>query len=361
VEPIVKNFLRRLFSQPEETSKDVSQENTAPTAVQDPVPAAAPEPLTVVKTTDAEAVTNEAAVPAENLLGKTTPLGDGRFNIMDGATRPLSPDMGFLNAALNATNFSNHILFGQASDIGVIRSNNQDAAYSFLSTGRSSEERPDFGLFIIADGMGGHHDGEKASAISTRSMATQITHKIFLPLITSGRAALDAPITETLNDSVLKANNDVIAHVPDGGTTLTAVTIIGDLAYVAHVGDSRVYLLNNGTIEQVTRDHSLVQRLLELDQLTPEEAADHPQKNVLYRALGQNDNLEVDTLTRRLPPRARLLLCSDGLWNQVEEQEILEIVLKNVNPQDSCNQLVAMANSRGGIDNVSVILLQMPG
>lgn len=357
----MKNFLRRLFSQPEEARKTVSQDTVAPIAVQEAVPTVSQEPVPAAKTTEVEQLMSETMIQPEHPLGQTAPLNEGRFNIMDGATRPLSPDMGFLNAALNATNFSNHILFGQASDIGVIRSNNQDAAYSFLSTGRSSEERPDFGLFIIADGMGGHHDGEKASAISTRSMATQITHKIFLPLIGSGRTGLDAPITETLNDSVLKANNDVIAQVPDGGTTLTAVTIIGDLAYVAHVGDSRVYLINNGAIEQVTRDHSLVQRLLELDQLTPEEAADHPQKNVLYRALGQNDNLEVDTLTRRLPPRARLLLCSDGLWNQVEEQEILEVVLKNPNPQDSCNQLVAMANSRGGIDNVSLILLQMPG
>ncbi|MEO8397294.1 MAG: SpoIIE family protein phosphatase, partial [Chloroflexota bacterium] len=137
--------------------------------------------------------------------------------------------------------------------------------------------------------------------------------------------------------------------------------IIGDLAYIAHVGDSRIYLLTKDSIEQLTRDHSLVQRLIELDQLTPEEAADHPNKNMLYRALGQNEAVEVDTLTRRLPPKARLLFCSDGLWNQVEEKDIVEVVKQTANPQEACNKLIALANKRGGADNVTVILLQMPG
>jgi protein phosphatase len=111
----------------------------------------------------------------------------------------------------------------------------------------------------------------------------------------------------------------------------------------------------------LTRDHSLVQRLIELDQLTPAEAAEHPNKNMLYRALGQNEAIEVDTLTRRLPPKSRLLLCSDGLWNQVDEKDIVDIVKQTSNPQEACNKLIALANKRGGIDNVSVILLQMPG
>src|SRR5690606_5445425 len=130
---------------------------------------------------------------------------------------------------------------------------------------------------------------------------------------------------------------------------------IGDLAYIAHVGDSRIYLYTKDGLEQLTRDHSLVQRLIELDQLTQEEAAEHPQKNVLYRALGQSENIEVDTLTRRLPPKARLLLCSDGLWNQVPERDIQEIVKQSNNPQDACNKLVALANKHGGMDNVTVI------
>jgi len=127
------------------------------------------------------------------------------------------------------------------------------------------------------------------------------------------------------------------------------------------VGDSRVYLITkeNG-VEQITRDHSLVQRLIELDQLTREEANVHPQKNVLYRALGQSDSLEVDALTRRLPPNSKIMLCSDGLWNMLNEDEIGEISLKSTNPQEACDKLVALANTHGGTDNITAIILQIP-
>jgi protein phosphatase len=138
------------------------------------------------------------------------------------------------------------------------------------------------------------------------------------------------------------------------------VAVIGDLAYVVHVGDSRVYLITKDGIEQITRDHSLVQRLIELGQLTQEEAGVHNQRNVLYRALGQSDQLEVDALTRRLPPNSRLMLCSDGLWNMVNEQEVIEIAMKHSNPQEACDKLVALANTHGGTDNITAILLQIP-
>ncbi len=272
----------------------------------------------------------------------------------DGATRPLSED------ALIAFMGNGHLTFGQATDIGMVRTNNQDSAYSFFSTSRSVDERPDFGLFLVADGMGGHSDGEKASSLAARSVATTVMSTIFMPLLT-GDTENQPPISEALTTAIEKANAEVLKHVPDGGTTLTSAVIIGDLAYIAHVGDSRIYLLNKDGIEQLTRDHSLVQRLIELDQLTPAEAAEHPNKNMLYRALGQNEAVEVDTLTRRLPPKSKLLLCCDGLWNQVEDREMLDITRQTQNPQEACNKLIALANKRGGVDNVTVILLQMPG
>jgi protein phosphatase len=131
--------------------------------------------------------------------------------------------------------------------------------------------------------------------------------------------------------------------------------------FVAHVGDTRLYLINDTSIEQLTRDHTLVQRLVELGQITPEEAKDHPKRNVVYRALGQNDELEVDTLMRRLPPGAHILICSDGLWGNISDDELREIVRKQtLSPQEACNKLVALANERGGSDNISVIIVQMP-
>lgn len=332
------NLFRRLFSQPEQKTE--------------PTPPASGANVKTRSEGDETMIANDTITDTPTLHSSDMTFS----SVVDGATRPLPQDTFAVSP-----NGNDHLIFGQATDVGMVRTNNQDAALSFFATARSVEEQPDFGLFIVADGMGGHHDGEKASAITTRTLAAEITTALYLPLLSSESDAHQVPISETLEEAVRRANSDVLTHVPDGGTTLTAVTVIGDLAYIAHVGDSRIYLLQGERIEQITRDHSLVQRLKELGQLTDAEMADHPQKNVLYRALGQGDALEVDTMTRRLPPNSRLLLCSDGLWNQVEEREIVDVITKHQNPQEACEKLVELANARGGIDNVTAILLQIPG
>ncbi|MFN8448367.1 MAG: PP2C family serine/threonine-protein phosphatase [Anaerolineae bacterium] len=330
------NLFRRLFNQEKEAEPA-------------PAPAAAviPEVTPPVVATPAATETVTAPLPPPPPVALGSLYGDG-------ATRPLPED------ALIAFMGNGHLAFGQATDIGIVRGNNQDAAYSYFVSSRSVDERPDFGLFLVADGMGGHHDGEKASALTARIVASQVMTTILAPHM-AGDTENQPPITEALTSAIEKANAEVIKQVPDGGTTVTSAIVIGDLAYIAHVGDSRIYLLAKDHLEQLTRDHSLVQRLIELDQLTPAEAAEHPNKNMLYRALGQNEAIEVDTLTRRLPPKSRLLLCSDGLWNQVDDKEMVDIIKQTPNPQEACNKLVALANKHGGVDNVTVILLQMPG
>ncbi|MCB9454904.1 MAG: serine/threonine-protein phosphatase [Anaerolineaceae bacterium] len=305
-----------------------------------------PEPFEEQKATEATTV----PIPAVNAVEEKD---ESEIAYADGATRPLPPE-----TVITTSNM--HLTFGQSTDVGMVRSNNQDAAFSFFSTSRNADQRPDFGLFIVADGMGGHHDGEKASAATAHIVAAQVTSSVYLPMLTGENDADRIPITEALVSAVQKANADIIARIPDGGTTLTATAIIGDLAYVVHVGDSRIYLITKDGIEQITRDHSLVQRLIELDQLKPEEAAHHPQRNVLYRALGQSESLEIDALTRRLPPNSRLLLCSDGLWNVVEEKDMLGIVIAHDDPQEACDKLVALANTNGGTDNITAILLYIP-
>jgi serine/threonine protein phosphatase PrpC len=240
-----------------------------------------------------------------------------------------------------------------------VRTNNEDAIYSFYATGRTAEGVPDFGLFVVADGMGGHSEGERASAIAARTVAMHILRESYLPLFSHGER--NAPIAEVVTAAIQRANDAVVHDLDDGGTTVSVTVLINDLAYIGHVGDSRVYLISRGKIERITRDHSWVQRLIELDQLTPDEANEHPQKNLLYRALGQSDTLEVDTLMRRMPPNARILLCSDGLWNQVPDADILAAVLQAGSPQDACQRLIAMANAAGGPDNISVIVIQLPG
>lgn len=270
-----------------------------------------------------------------------------------GATRQLPP-------IEPAGKSGKHAIYGLSSDIGMVRTNNQDSLFALFCSLMSVETQPDFGLFVVADGMGGHHDGERASAIAVRTIAKHVIENFFQGMFQGPDA--DKPIiSEVLSEAVQKANDAVSGEIPEGGTTVTAAALLGDLVYIAHVGDSRAYLITSDGIEQITRDHSLVQRLIELDQLTPEEAAAHPQRNVLYRAIGQSENLEVDAITHRLPAGARLILCSDGLWNQVSPSNIQQIVQAAKNPQEACDKLIAVANERGGPDNITVVLIQIPG
>ena len=287
-------------------------------------------------------------------LSDTHPLtADGIGDQADGVTRPLPPEV-----ALEVVN-NRHAIFGQETDLGRVRTNNEDAVFSFFSSSRTTEAVPDFGLFVVADGMGGHSDGERASAIAARTVAAHILRDSYLPLCE--RDDKDTPIAEVVTKAIQRANEAVVQNLTDGGTTVSVAVLIGDMATLGHVGDSRIYLISRGKIERITRDHSWVQRLIELDQLTPDEANEHPQKNLLYRALGQSDSLEADTLMRRMPPSSRLLLCSDGLWNQVPDADILAAVMQAATPQDACQRLIAMANSAGGPDNISVIVVQLPG
>lgn len=273
--------------------------------------------------------------------------------IPDSTTRPLQPERPY--------EINNHFLqFGMTSDVGMVRTNNQDTCGFFVSGIETIEEIPYFGCFIVSDGMGGHHDGEKASAVTTRVVTQLLTDQVYKPLLSQTSDPDRPTIIESMIAAVQKANSEVMSCVPEGGATITAALIVDDLVYLAHVGDTRAYLITQDGIEQVTRDHSLVQRLIELGKLTPEEAVDHPQKNVLYRAIGQIEMIEVDTLTRRLPPGSYLLLCSDGLWAQVPSAELRQTVLENT-PQDACAKLVKLANERGGTDNISVIIVKFPG
>jgi len=308
----------------------------------------------------------ESSSPPEPVIesppGDQPPAGSGNAQASEqladaaGQTRQLPP----LETVVPLP--GQRLTFGQLSDVGMVRGNNQDAMYSFIASSSSSDDLVDVGLFVVADGMGGHHDGEKASAITARIVARHVLNEIVLGLLDQVMDDPDRPsISEVLRQAVQTANDTVTEEIPEGGTTVTIAVIMGDLAYIAHVGDSRAYLITEDGIEQITRDHSLVQRLIELDQLTLEEAAEHPQRNVLYRAIGQSETLDVDAITRRLPPHSRLILCSDGLWNLVSEQAIHETVLRFGNPQEACNKLVDMANERGGPDNITVILVQVPG
>lgn len=359
-------------TQPNQDEAALTDQTTAPNAADSAPPNDDLSDERFAPPPEAEATTNNAnGLPTiaeqtadETLPSIPEPLEDDAASaptapLPAGVTRPLPAEPVNLYQPQRG-----HLVFGQSSDQGMVRTNNQDSAISFFFTGVSVEKQPDFGLFVVADGMGGHHFGEKASALTARVVASRVLNNIYMPLLENRyENSADQPtISEALTDAVKSANRMVLTDVPDAGTTLTAIVVMGNVAHIAHVGDSRAYLITkDGNIEQITRDHSLVQRLIELNQITLEESLEHPQRNVLYRAIGQNTDLEVDTLTRRLPNASHVLICSDGLWSLIEEADILEILRDHADPQIACDKLVALANENGGHDNITAVLIKMPG
>jgi serine/threonine protein phosphatase PrpC len=250
---------------------------------------------------------------------------------------------------------------GWATDVGEVRRHNEDTALIITAAHGGDGTLPAFGLLVLADGMGGHRSGEVASSLAARVVAHHIMRQFYLPILISQEHDTHQPaLNEVLVDAVQAANNAVADRVPGGGTTLTCALVLGPRAYIAHVGDSRAYVVTEEGLDQITQDHSLVDRLVELGQLTRDEAAIHPQKNVLYRAVGQSGVLEVDTYVRTIPHGGRLLLCSDGLWSMVSETEMQDIVTTASSLQEACERLIAAANRAGGADNVTAILVEPP-
>jgi protein phosphatase len=253
-----------------------------------------------------------------------------------------------------------HLRVGTASDVGLVRAHNEDVLLTFTSEQHGGEALDVFGLFILADGMGGHQAGEVASALAARTVSREVIERVYIPYLIHGRPdASQTPLSEALTQAVDEASKMVYNNVPGGGTTLTCVLMVNERAIFAHVGDSRAYLYRAGELRQITKDHSYVDKLVELGQLTVEEAAVHPQKNVLYRAVGQEGLLEVDTHLEAIPPDGRLLLCCDGLWSMIPDEEIRQIMSAATTPQDACDQLVAAANAAGGRDNITAIVVEL--
>jgi protein phosphatase len=248
---------------------------------------------------------------------------------------------------------------GRASHVGRVRAHNEDALLTIESQFDGDDSLAPFGVYIVADGMGGHRAGEVASSLAVRVVASQLMRDVYTPHILKTVPTSDqVPLTTALETAVEAANQAVHAQVPGSGTTLTCALIIDARAYLAHVGDSRAYLYYNQHLKQVTKDHSYVDKLVELGQITLEAAAVHPQRNVLYRAVGQGEQLEIDLHLIDLPVGARLLLCCDGLWGMLPDPIIQAILASAQTPQDACTELIAAANEAGGRDNITAIIIE---
>jgi serine/threonine protein phosphatase PrpC len=245
---------------------------------------------------------------------------------------------------------------GLASDPGRIRDRNEDTslALQFMLAQQGQPPLP-VGLFIIADGMGGHSQGEQASALAARLVARHIISRVYLPFLDEDEGMAErAPINEVLEASMQIAHQALRHRLPKAGTTMTIALALGDGVYIAHVGDSRAYLGERGRLRLLTRDHSMAARLLEMGRTTSDEAA--LQRNILYKALGQGAQIEPDILYHDLASGQYLLLCCDGLWDKVPDEEMLSIIETSPAPGLACRKLVTRANENGGEDNISVIL-----
>lgn len=240
---------------------------------------------------------------------------------------------------------------GLKTDLGRVRENNEDKAEFYepedppLLAARGS-------LYIVADGMGGHAAGQIASELAIkRTMAEYY-------------ASAEQDALSALSDAVVSANvyvHNAARAVPERanmGTTLTALALIQDQAFVCHVGDSRAYLIRSGSIQQITEDHSWVEEQVRLGVLTREQAENSPYRNIITRCIGTYPDVEPDTYAVDSLDGDTWLLCSDGLTNHVADNEILQIV-DGTAPSEACRQLVELACFRGGSDNVTVLIVRI--
>jgi protein phosphatase len=251
---------------------------------------------------------------------------------------------------------------GCGHSIGKQRDHNEDALFTLSTTLLSDEEALPFGLYLVADGMGGHQHGEMASGVAVRAMSNYVINQLYSPLFSLSPAIQEQTLHEIMETGIQHAHRAILQQAPGGGSTLTGALALGDQLTIAHVGDSRAYLIqDDGRLDLLTRDHSLVKRLVELGQITTDEAAVHPQRNVLYRALGQGEPIDAEITTAPLPLSGHLLICSDGLWGLVPEGEIVRIVTTSPSPAEACQLLVEAANQAGGPDNISAILVRVSG
>ncbi len=234
-------------------------------------------------------------------------------------------------------------LLGIETDVGNKRTFNED------SVGYYEEE--DFGIFVIADGMGGHNAGEVASRIAIDTIIEYvINHK------------KDRSEEEILNEAILSANRKIyreslLNESCNGmGTTIVGAFVRGNNLTMVNIGDSRGYILKDGQLVKVTKDHSLVQELLDNGTITNEEAKNHPNKNVITRALGTNPVVTADYYSLDIRGVSKILLCSDGLTNEVSEEDIFR-VLQGYNG-NQCMELINMSKKNGGRDNISIIIFK---
>ena len=291
--------------------------------------------------------------------------------------------VGELRAALVSLNLPEVLQSGHFTDVGLVRELNEDSVLALNLTQYYESVQTQIGIYIVSDGMGGEAAGEVASRVTVRAVAEWVTEKLISASLKSTREErIAAPThtgglrlaiadghematTEMLRMAVLSANREVMAYArahPEArglGATVTCAMVVGDVLSIAHVGDSRCYLLSGDRFEQLTEDHSLVQKMINTGNLSRSEARVHPYRNVIYRSIGADEHVEIEIIRRKLTSGDVLLLCSDGLNGMLSDDQIRDVLLVNPDPNAAAKELVVAANAAGGEDNTSVIVVRV--
>ena len=242
--------------------------------------------------------------------------------------------------------------FAGLSDVGLVRVLNEDNwGWSQLNS--------DIRLYVVADGMGGHDAGEVASSLAVSLLIRECRKRI-----QEGQSYSIEQLDDILATSFVLANNGIKEHSLERGSDMGTTMVVAlvhknDEAIIANVGDSRAYILRSNKLSQVSVDHSLVQRMVEQGQLTPDEARHHPHSNILMRTVGTEKDVPVDTFRVRLQQRDLILLCSDGLWGETEDFDMQEVMNQPIDLREIAVDLAVLAHSGGGKDNVSLVLVRV--
>ena len=248
---------------------------------------------------------------------------------------------------------------GAASHTGMIRDINEDSMLTLHLHAENNSRGRLWTLLIVADGMGGHSAGEVASSLAIRGAAEAVMQGYLTPTVEADADIDLALMQETVREACRQANeyvmNEARARQNDMGSTITMALVAGDRAVIGNVGDSRTYIVQNGTLRRVSKDHSLVMRLVDLGQITEDEIYTHPHRSAVMKSLGAGP-VEGDVFVERLKPGDALLLCSDGQWEMTRNGQIAQLVADHADPQAACDALIDAANANGGEDNITTII-----
>lgn len=248
------------------------------------------------------------------------------------------------------------LVLGARSDVGRVRKNNEDNFCALLAPNTPVGVG---GILAVADGVGGHQAGERASQMAVEGVTKLLGKKVSI----SDHAITHKQREHQLNEAIIKINNDIFkasntVNSRGMGTTLSIAVVVGDSVSIGHVGDSRIYLFRKNNLKQLTPDHSWVAEEVARGAMTNEEASRHPRRNMLTRAVGTQPDVEPSTLSAPLQRDDTLVLCSDGLYGLVNENRIAA-VLSAKEPDQAANVLIDMANNAGGTDNVTVVVARI--